>query len=222
MIVRLHNLSARVLQMKDREAVKALFVIGDRVEHASAEDLSTVWTASGFNLKTDAWGIVTRTGEIVGYAAVQRCEDAQLVFAARVHPAYTERGIETLLIWLVEERARRMMGEFPVHHRVTLSYTANGLNETIIQTLEREGYVQTRSFWRLLIEMEQLKRQPQSQQVSDGHVLLDFVIDTQQLQSGMLQTESYIARQYHVYEKELRAGMDYQAEKQGCELRLNV
>ena len=211
MIVRLHNLSARSPQMEDVQAVTSLMSRCDAVEFGIAdpteEGVQKIWLASGFNLKTDAWVIVSRSGLVVGYADVQRGEDGQLSFSIYVHPDYRGRGIGTLLIWLVEDRARQMVRMFPSEGRVALTIDIGSFNQAAQLFLEREGYVQVRHFWRLLIEMDEAVLPESSDE--KGKIRMDLVVDAQNLMGATplaRRTGMYVARQYHVYEKVLHTG----------------
>lgn len=212
MIVRLHNLSARAPVMEDMRAVTSLLVECDAVESGivdpKEEDVQKSWQAAGFNLKTDAWVIASRSGQIVGYADVRQGEDGQLSFSIYVHPEYRGRGIGTLLIWLVEERARQMMKKLSSEGQMTLSIAVSNINQAAQSLLEREGYVQARHFWRLLIDMDEAILPETSNGSEKGKIRMDLVVDAQNLMGATSlarRTGIYVARQYHVYEKVLRA-----------------
>lgn len=217
MIVRLHNLSARSPKMEDVQAVTSLLAACDAAEFGitdpTVDDVQKLWLASGFNLQTDAWVIVSRSGQIVGYADVRYGEDGQLNFSIYVDPDYRSRGIGTLLIWLVEERARQMARQS--EGRVTLSIAISNFNQNAQRLLEREGYGQARHFWRLLIEMDEAVL-PESDD-GQGKIRMDLVIDAQNLMGATplaRRTGMYIARQYHVYEKVLHMGRSLQLQEQ--------
>jgi GNAT superfamily N-acetyltransferase len=215
MIVRLHNLSARAPVMEDVRAVTSLLVECDAVEFGIAdpkeEDVQKVWQASDFNLKTDAWVIVSRDGQVVGYADVRHGEDEQLSFSIYVHPEYRSRGIGTLLIWMVEERARQMMRKRSSKGQATLNIAISSFNQAAQSLLEREGYVLARHFWRFLIEMDEAIFPESSNGSEKGKIRMDLVVDAQNLMGATplaRRTGMYVARQYHVYEKVLRVGHD--------------
>jgi GNAT superfamily N-acetyltransferase len=198
----------------DLEAVTALMLACDAAEAGLADhtedDLHSSWQSAGFSLKMDAWVIVTSKERcIVGYADVRRGEGGQLTFAIRVHPDYRGRGIGTLLIWLVEERARQIVRELPTELCVTLSHSVSNLNQAAQQLLEREGYTLVRHIWRLLIEMDEISSTLSSENMQNGRITMDLVVDSHQIMNAMplaKRTGMYVTRQYHVYEKELRAG----------------
>ena len=206
MIIRLHNLSARIPTLQDAEAVTELINACDIANFGgidtAKEDVEKAWETPHFDLKIDAWVIVTRKGQLVGYADVrQDSSHEQLVCRVRIHPKYRGRGIGTLFTLLIEERARQLACNAHPRKRVTLSVTVCVCNRGARQLLEREGYMSVKRFWRLSITD------------GDSHETLtaELNVDVQDLfdASNMVErTGLYVARQYEVYEKELRPDAD--------------
>ena len=207
MIVRLHNLSARIPTLQDAEAVTELINACDIANFGSLdttkEDVEKAWETPHFDLKTDAWVIITRKGQlVVGYADVRQTgSHEQLVCRVRIHPKYRGRGIGTLFTLLIEERARQLACHAHPRKRVTLTVTVCVCNRGARQLLEREGYMSVKRFWRLSITD------------GDSHETLtaELNVDVQDLfdASNMVErTGLYVARQYEVYEKELRPDAD--------------
>lgn len=214
MIVRLHNLSVRAPGLPDLDAVAALIDACDEMEtggvdaHVQEEDLRRLWQAPGFNLQNDAWVIVNRSGQIVAYAVVHLQEEALFSLQLLVHPEYRGRGIGTLLIWLAEERARQLMKGIQPDLCVCLCTTAHSSNQAATSLFERERYKAVRSFWRLIVEMDEVLVQSFGQLRQGGRFKLDVVVDAPQA-GGQMQpparTSAYSAHHYTVYEKQLRA-----------------
>ena len=203
MIVRLHNLSARIPTLQDARAVTELMSACDIANFGgidtTKEDVAKAWqTTPHFDLKTDAWVIITRKGQLVGYADVRLDKThEQLVCFVRIHPKFRGRGIGTLFTLLIEERARQLVCNAHPRKRVTLSVTVCVCNRGARQLLEREGYMSVKRFWRLSITD------------GDTHETLtaDLNVDVQDLfdtSNTVERTGLYVARQYEVYEKELR------------------
>ncbi len=210
MIVRLHNLSARPPALSDIRAVTDLIVACERAEvgvtNATEEEIENSWQMPGFTLKTDAWVIVTKKGQIVGYADVRRSGEHQLTSLLRVHPDYLGRGIGTLLVWLTEERARHLMCAIPSDQRVTLINMVSSMNPRAQHLFQREGYTLAHHYWNLIIRAEEEIDLPLYQR---QRLQVDLVIDAQncgETQYALARTGIYIMHQYHVFEKELRAG----------------
>lgn len=220
MVVRLHNLSARRLSFGDAPEIADLlrFCEPDEAERAEITEEAIRQTWQSMQLPTDAWGIATRQGRLVGYADVRDSGAGQYTLTLYVHPDYRGRGIGTLLIWLAEERARQMLLDLPAETQVTLNITMSCLGESTCRLLEREGYTRTRSFWRLMIDMPDTL-QNTSYFSRNGKLRLNMVLDAQHNVDG--QDGMYLARQYAVYSKVLRAGVEaaqpIQTVEQCCE-----
>jgi GNAT superfamily N-acetyltransferase len=208
-IVRLHNLSARPPTLSDLKAVVELQSACERadvgVTNVSEEELENNWHMSGFVLKTDAWVIVTKKGQIVGYAEVRRSGEYQLTSLLRVHPDYLGRGIGTLLVWLTEERARHLMHTMPSDQRITLINVVSNLNPTAQHLIQREGYTLAYHYWSLLIRAEEEELEKQSFYRGEQR-MANLVLDVRNC--GYAEEEMrmgiYRIHQYQVFEKELR------------------
>ena len=209
MVVRLHNLAARPPELSDLEAVTELIVACERADvgvvAVSEEEIENSWQAPGFMLRTDAWVIVTKRGQIVGYADVRRSGAYQLTSLLRVHPDYLGRGIGTLLVWLTEERARDLMRVLPVDEPVTLINCVCSLNERSKHLFEREGYTLARHYWSVIMREEE----EQEESYQSKRLQFDLSIDEHNFMgtsARVVRTGMYVMRQYYVFEKELRVG----------------
>lgn len=222
MIVRLHNLSARAPVITDVRAVAELHNLCDDnvpIGVDSLEDaLRQDWQAPGFVLNMDAWVIVTNQGRIVGYADV-RCKGERMwnefTLNLYVHPGYRDRGLATLLIWLVEERARQLMYNASLDRDVVLSSSVSSLDQWARDVYTREGYLVARRFWRLIIGVEEAVARSKTELSRHGQLTVDVVLDTDteiDSDQGQQNPALYIARQYEVYTKVLRAGRSCEVE----------
>jgi GNAT superfamily N-acetyltransferase len=209
MAVLLKNLLARAPKMEDLVAITELItacdIAEDGIADSTMEDLTSNWHQPGFNLATDAWVIVTNKGQPVGFAYVWYRDYERIFTFVCVHPEYRGRGIGTLLLRLVEERARQYVRNARPGTRVTLSGTVNSLNEQAKRLFEREGYTSIRKIWRIVVgSNDSMERSSQYHAYRadldvDSHRLVDA---TQLYDLDAI----YIIREYNVYEKELRAG----------------
>jgi ribosomal protein S18 acetylase RimI-like enzyme len=207
--VLLKNLLARAPKMEDLVAITELITACDIAEYGIAdstmEDLTSNWHQPGFNLAADAWVIVTNKGQSVGFACVWHRDNEQIFTFVCVHPKYRSRGIGTLLLRLVEERARQLVAGACPGTRVTLCGTVSSLNEQAKRLFEREGYTSIRKIWRIVIgSNDSMER---SSRYHDYKADLD--LDSQRLVDAtpLYDLDAiYIIREYNVYEKELRAG----------------
>lgn len=218
MIVRLQNLSARKPVLADLKAITSLLNTCDLVNsgsgnfHVTEEDILSRWQAPNFDLNYDAWVIVTRQGQLVAYAEVRHAETHNnLAASLYVHPDYRGRGIGTLLIWMVEERARYLALHMSRASRVSLRLSVNSFNEGTRHLLEREGYTHTYSFWRLMIDMQNVPQSSTDEFYQHGKFTVDMMVDDDLAISRALQQQRagmYVGRQYDVYEKELRSAQE--------------
>lgn len=209
MAILLHNLLARSPKLNDLGAVTKLLIAEDIAQDGMSdyteEDLLADWHRTGFNMDVDAWIVVTNKGQHVGYADVWSSDYAQIEMRVRVHPAYRGRGIGTFLLRLAEMRARQQATRACPGIRVTLQCAINATNLTAKSLLDHEGYELVRHFWRMLVTSEE----PHDESHQSVKLKLDLVVNAQKLTSlaqRQPRTGIYVARQYDVYEKELRAG----------------
>ena len=209
MAVLLKNLLARSPKTEDLVAITELVRACDVDEYGIAdstmEDLVSYWHEPGFNLATDAWVIVTNKGEAVGFTCVWHRDYEQIFTFVCVHPEYRGRGIGTLLLRLVEERARQHVRKARQGSQVTLCGTVSGLNEQAKGLFEREGYSALRTIWRIEVGANDAREEPFLHTVfkADLDIVSRRLVDATKLYDL---DAIYIIREYEVYEKELRAG----------------
>jgi len=209
MAVLLKNLLARSPKLEDMVAITELIKACDVDEHGIAdstmEDLSSNWHQPGFNLATDAWVIVTNKGQAVGFTCVWHRDYEQIFTFVCAHPEYRGRGIGTLLLRLVEERARQHVRNARPDTRVTLCGTVSSLNEQAKRLFEREGYTSIRKIWRIEVGANDSMDKSSLYRAFKADLDVESwrLVDATQLYDL---DAIYIIREYEVYEKELRAG----------------
>jgi ribosomal protein S18 acetylase RimI-like enzyme len=208
MAVLLKNLVARAPKMEDVVAINKLIAGCEIATYARAdnslEDLDSNWQQPGFILATDARVIVTNKGQCVGFAEVWHRNYEQIFTFVCVHPEYRSRGIGTLVLRLMEERARMNVRHANPGTRVTLCGMVSSANEQAKRLFEHEGYKLIRRFWRIAVgSNDSLEK---SARLSDFKADLD--IDSLNLVNAtqLFDLDAiYIIREYDIYEKELRA-----------------
>ncbi len=209
MAVLLKNLLARSPKLEDMVAITELIKVCDVDEYGIAdstmEDLASNWHQPGFNLATDAWVIVTNKGQAVGFACVWHRDYEQIFTFVCAHPEYRGRGIGTLLLRLVEERARQHVRNARPGTRVTLCGTVSSLNEQAKRLFEREGYTSIRKIWRIEVGANDSLDKSSLYRAFKADLDVESwrLVDATQLYDL---DAIYIIREYEVYEKELRAG----------------
>ncbi len=153
MAVLLKNLVARAPQMEDLDAISELLATCEQAGYSLAdtvrENVLAHWQQSEANLADDAWVIVTTRGQIVGFACIWQSDAAQISTFVGVSPEYRKRGIGTLLLRLVEERARQSARQAPAHTRVALLLEVSAEDRWAQHLLEREGYRAGHQFLRI-------------------------------------------------------------------------
>jgi hypothetical protein len=123
-----------------------------------------------------------------------------------------------LLLRLAEARAREQIDATSPGVRVTLTSAVSHVNEVARRLLEREGYIPVRQFWRLIVEMEDDPSQSFKEFSQHGKLNLDLFVDVPNLigtTHKRQRTGTYVARQFDIYEKELRTGTE-QPTKRGA------
>jgi len=207
MSVHLTNLLARIPEERDMYSIMELVAICGRAEHgiadSSTEELQAHWRNHTFHLASDAWVIVNNKGQFVGFGAVCHSDYEEYHTFVCVHPDYRKRGIGTLLLRLIEERARQQMYHTSLDKRVRLKALVSSHNTEARNLFEREGYTQVREFWRVTVELDEALELRQRV----GKHTLDVAIESRQL-VGVAQLYDreavYSIRWYCEYEKELR------------------
>lgn len=208
MAVLLKSLLARTPRMEDlitiTELIQACDVDVYGLVGSTMVDVTSYWKQPGFNLATDAWIIVTNKGQAVGFSCVWHKDYEQIYTFVCVHPGYRGRGIGTLLLRLVEERARQLIRNAMKGSRVTLCSMVSRLNERAKRLFEREGYTAIRNLW--CIEAGTSDSREASSFCGTVKTELDItsksIVDATKLYDL---DAIYIIREYEVYEKELRA-----------------
>ena len=209
MAVLLKNLLARSPKMEDLVAITELVRACDVDEYGlvdnTIEDLASHWHQPGFNLTTDAWIIVTNKGQAVGFTYVWHSNYEQIFLCVCVHRAYRGRGIGTLLLRLVEERARQLVRNARPGSRVTLCGTVSRHNEQSKSLFEREGYTALRTIWRIEVGANDSREVSSLPSVIKAE--LDVMSQRLVAATNIYDLDAlYVIREYVVYEKELRAG----------------
>jgi len=150
---------ARPPVMSDAEAVARLTRICEIEQYGEAEttldDVLTEWQEPDYNLATDAWIVLSPDGEVVGTNGVGHREHVRMYSGCDVHPDYRNRGVGTYLLQQAETRAYQHIAEAAPGVRVTLNAWVSNKNIAAQRLLEQHGFKQVRTFWRMMIEMNE-------------------------------------------------------------------
>jgi ribosomal protein S18 acetylase RimI-like enzyme len=156
----LSGLVARSPRPGDLPAVRALLAAcaqaegNEESDRDQQEELQSIWQRPDFHLQSDACLILSRWNQTVGYGAIWPEQPASRRFrlSVHVHPEYRHRGIGTLLLRLIEQRARTLIVEAALPE-ATLVVAVAEANLAARELLEREGYRLLKSFWRIVIDL---------------------------------------------------------------------
>jgi mycothiol synthase len=155
---------ARHPVMDDAEAVVRLTRICEIEQYGEAEttldDLLTEWQEPDYNLSADAWIVLSPDGEIVGANGVGHRGHVRIYTGCDVHPNYRNRGIGTYLLRQAEARAYQHMAEAAPGVRVTLNAWTSDKNIAAQRLLEQHGFKQVRTFWRMMIALNEAPPMP--------------------------------------------------------------
>jgi ribosomal protein S18 acetylase RimI-like enzyme len=146
---------------RDSGAVAEVVIAGDVADFGepdfTEDDLLDDWSRPRFALDQDAWVLAGPTGRIVGYAFVWEAQpEAVIEGDAFVLPEYSGRGLGTLLLELMEERARELAGERTATFGVYASHVNTGKRDL----LQRRGFESHHTVLRFKIDLAHRRPEP--------------------------------------------------------------
>ena len=118
----------------------------------SVTELEDEWSRPRFDVESDAWIVLDPSGAVAGYASVwDEIPHQDLSCDAVVHPEQRGRGLGSLLVDLMEERAADHFafgrGQVLLHNVVA------GPDSNAQRLLESRGYERVRMFLRMVIDL---------------------------------------------------------------------
>lgn len=144
----------------------------------------------------------------MGFACLWHKEHARLTTFLCVHPEYRQRGIGTLLLRMIEMRAREHMRQADPRQPVVLLGLLSNTNAGARRLFEREGYQVGHPFLRISFTLH-AEHARQDQPETSRLYTMDLGLEQQdQLLSASAPGEQevlYHVQFYQTYEKELRA-----------------
>lgn len=154
------TLITRAPHMDDVDAIVELYNAHSRElfneNPYKPEDFTALWTVPGFDLETDARVVLTPEGTLVGYHDVQDHIPPHVVVgvSGRVHPAYRNQGIGTMLLQWAENRARQALDKASEGTRVIMETGCSSVDKPSATLLEAQGFEAIRHSFRMLIEFD--------------------------------------------------------------------
>ncbi|HET9253410.1 MAG TPA: GNAT family N-acetyltransferase [Candidatus Eisenbacteria bacterium] len=146
----------------DAEAVARVMIAVDIDESGkpdtSVQDVLDDWELPRFSLDRDAWIVVSgptsARGEVVAYAWVwDRIPHVDVQGDLYVHPGHKGRGIEAVLLGILERRTAEHVASAPSGETVRLGVFAKA-GSTLASELQGRGYDHVRTFLRMTIDLK--------------------------------------------------------------------
>ncbi len=141
--------------LADARAAAELVRAAETAEHGepdfAREEMAAEWERT--NLETDSWLVLDGGGAVVGIGQFSIRGGAYFDGWVTTHPEHRGRGIASHLLDLIERRCAELVDAAPEGARVVLAHFASAANPEARSLLERRGYVETRHFWRMSVEL---------------------------------------------------------------------
>ena len=152
--------TVRPVRLDDVEALAAyaneyLQSIGSG-ETIGAERLAGQLSMPGFDLESSSVAVFASDGRPVASAFVMDFADPPVAInaSAMVHPDHQGKGIGTAMHAWMRNRASEAIARVPDGIRVLLEQTALDTDRSTLAFLRRQGYEDTRHFWRMEIRFD--------------------------------------------------------------------
>jgi mycothiol synthase len=144
--------------LPDAQGIVALRVACDKADFgrpdSTSEDLRADWALPRFDRSRDAWIVVAPDRVIVGYAwAWDRVPHVDVQADLSVLPDHRGKGIETVLLEMLEERGREHGAAAPAEEEIHLGLFAKPASD-LAGILESRGYTRVRTFLRMTINLK--------------------------------------------------------------------
>ncbi len=145
-------------ELADAQGIVALLVACDIADlgrpDSTLEDLQADWTHPRFDRLRDTWIVVAPDRATVGYAwAWDRVPHVDVQADVHVLPEHRRKGIEEVLIGLLEGRGREHAAAAPAEAGVHLALFAKP-GSVVAPILPSRGYVRVRTYLRMTIELK--------------------------------------------------------------------
>ncbi len=173
------GLSIRAPRHEDAEAVAELLRACDVVifgePDTDVKDVRDDWAAPDFDLARDAWALCGEEGSILGFASLRSRERGKDFDGdIRIHPAEQVSALAPALLDAVERRAQELHSP----QGAWLCFFAASVETEMRSVLERAGYEEARTFFRMRIDLDP------SEEGSRGEPSLPSAIEIRPMRFG--------------------------------------
>jgi len=121
---------------------------------STLDDVKAEWSQPRFDRARDAWVVFSPDRAVVGYAWVwDRIPHQDLQADLYVHPEHRARGIEDVLLRLIEARGQEHETAMRQGAELTVALFADS-REILATVLQATGYRQIRTFLRMRIDLD--------------------------------------------------------------------
>ena len=144
------------------------------VEDYTTEDLRREWDTPGFNLSQDTRVVRLPDGKLIAYYEVWDSGDPHVLLFVwgRVLPGYEDPELDEVLQAWLDERIGKALPLSPPDARVAVRSFVNRNDTSTRQFLEKAGYRNIRSNYRMVI---QLNGKPPTPELPDGITIRTMV-----------------------------------------------
>ncbi len=155
----LQNLVVRPPTEADLPAIFEVILAFDRALYGKPDttwgDFWHDWHEPKFDMATDAWLVFAPDGRLIAHASTWYHQPVQTNLAIYCLPEFYDPVIEKYLLALAENRARQNIPLCPPHARVSAENWLDHNSEASARIVVEAGYKLERTFWRMLIEMQE-------------------------------------------------------------------
>jgi mycothiol synthase len=121
---------------------------------STLDDVKAEWALPRFDRERDAWLVLSQDGDVVGYAWVwDRVPHQDLQADLLVHPEHRDRGIEDVLLRLIEERGGEHRTAKPPGANLSIALFVDP-EGNLSSMLGARGYELARTFLRMRIDLD--------------------------------------------------------------------
>jgi len=180
--------SLRSYQHEDLHGIVELLNQAERAaigrDFTSLEEFAADMQSVGFNPETDTAVILSADGKHAGYAEVAagRKPIVRLRAYGSVHPDFRNQGLGRRLVEWTEERSRQYIHHAPQGARVVLHHFVYNVQEDAIALLNQLGYQHIRSFYRMLVDLDDRIQPPF---IPDGIRLRPIQNDPEEIRAAL-------------------------------------